>query len=284
MAGLQERVLIEHGPTARIVAAERVRVGGIGGFFARQHYEVTVEVDEVASEMGKASGRRRGAHAKPDAAVRLGIAALLDDADEREARIQAAQAEEVVSTDSDVFAAIMDDLTFNTLSDAQTPVAQAAPRPLGGAGDLVVIIGLGADALSVARAMAAAGPGMVVTAGALAGGVPDLGAVTDRRTAFAARASGVAGKGPVFVAFGLDAAERDHARNAAVVGTFAADQAWLAVDAGRKPADTARWVGEVAGLLPVDAVAVVGAASTSTPESVSDLGLPIGWDDAGSHA
>jgi hypothetical protein len=35
-----------HGPDAKIVQAERVRVGGFAGFFAKQRYEVTVEIDE----------------------------------------------------------------------------------------------------------------------------------------------------------------------------------------------------------------------------------------------
>jgi hypothetical protein len=43
---LLARVRAEHGPTARIVNAERVRSGGVGGFFAKEHFEVTVEVDD----------------------------------------------------------------------------------------------------------------------------------------------------------------------------------------------------------------------------------------------
>ena len=40
---LLERVRTEVGPDARIVAANRVRQGGIAGFFARQAFEVVVE-------------------------------------------------------------------------------------------------------------------------------------------------------------------------------------------------------------------------------------------------
>jgi len=42
---LLQRVRDEHGPEASIVHAERVRSGGLAGFFARQRYEVAVEVD-----------------------------------------------------------------------------------------------------------------------------------------------------------------------------------------------------------------------------------------------
>ncbi|HEU5084066.1 MAG TPA: hypothetical protein VFU14_12055, partial [Acidimicrobiales bacterium] len=40
------RVAEEHGPGARITQAEKVRTGGLAGFFARERYEVTVEVDD----------------------------------------------------------------------------------------------------------------------------------------------------------------------------------------------------------------------------------------------
>lgn len=45
---LLQQVRDDHGPEARIVHAERVRAGGIGGFFAKQRYEVTVELDGSA--------------------------------------------------------------------------------------------------------------------------------------------------------------------------------------------------------------------------------------------
>lgn len=44
LAELMAHVRAELGPQARVVRAERVRTGGIGGFFARERYEVTVDV------------------------------------------------------------------------------------------------------------------------------------------------------------------------------------------------------------------------------------------------
>jgi len=41
------RVRDEYGANARIISAERVRVGGFAGFFARQRYEVSVELDDA---------------------------------------------------------------------------------------------------------------------------------------------------------------------------------------------------------------------------------------------
>jgi hypothetical protein len=44
---LLAQIHAEHGADAKIVKAERVRAGGVGGFFARERYEVTVEVEEA---------------------------------------------------------------------------------------------------------------------------------------------------------------------------------------------------------------------------------------------
>lgn len=125
LAELRERIRLDHGEDALIVSAEKVTVGGIKGFFARQHYEVTVEVPP----------RRRAAHAL-DLPARLGIAALLDDADEEESQLRpraaAVPPATPVSTESDGFAALMDELTFAT-ARAEPPVRPPAGG-FGGAG------------------------------------------------------------------------------------------------------------------------------------------------------
>ena len=64
-----------HGPGARIVGAQKVTVGGIGGLLARKHYEVTVEVPDPTVDAPVA----RVTITPP--ASRAGIAALLADAD-----------------------------------------------------------------------------------------------------------------------------------------------------------------------------------------------------------
>src|SRR4051812_31946516 len=188
---LRAQVLADYGPAARIVAAEKVTVGGIRGYLARHHYEVTVEVpdqsawnivEDTAMERAAEPGRR-GAHAL-DEPRRAGIAALLAEAEALEARLHGRPPELNVSTSSGGFAELMDDLTFNT---GQTPVAapaavpgtgtpaplppapagpeaagaDPAPAPLAGAGDLVVVAGLGVDPLHVARSMAAVVRGSV---------------------------------------------------------------------------------------------------------------------------
>jgi hypothetical protein len=371
MAELQAQVAAEHGPDARIIAADKVTVGGIRGFFARQHFEVTVEV-RATDAAARDTRRGRRAHARLDTQARLGIAALLEDAEVAEARVNGRDGSGVagsgssgsgssgsgspasgsvsgsatglgasagLSTGSGDFAALMDDLTFNTASalpaavpDSAEPVIPdfssssptvsrarsassvlVAPRPLGGSGDLVVIIGLHDDALTVAESMAAAvagpsgAPGDVALAGALA---PGYDAAWDRRRAHGARAKGVERRQSLFIAFGItvgagngtagrrafrdvgtsaldDTEVRDFARlrdlaaHADAVRAIGADQLWVAVDAGRKPEDTARWVHALGEALQIDAVAVVGSEMTASPGTVHELSLPVGWVDGG---
>lgn len=49
LAELMIHVRSEFGPTARIVRAERVRSGGVAGFFSRERYELTVDVPDAPS-------------------------------------------------------------------------------------------------------------------------------------------------------------------------------------------------------------------------------------------
>jgi hypothetical protein len=57
-------VRAEAGPTARIVGATRVRRGGVGGFFAREHVELEVEVIE-GSEAAPPRPKPAGTGAPP---------------------------------------------------------------------------------------------------------------------------------------------------------------------------------------------------------------------------
>ena len=286
---LKARVLAEHGPRARIVAAEKVSVGGIGGFLARHHYEVTVELP--------ARGRHRAA-VESDAPGGAGIAALLDRAEEAEGRLYPSAAPApAVSTGSPAFAELMDELTFSTetpdlppvLLDPAAPEPQRtlpavgpAPAPLSGPGDLVIVAGLGSDALEVCRSMSrACGAG---TAGVRVAGLLEAGDAVragDRRAVAAARAAGVMGGYGIFLAYGLGRGVTELARHTTLVAALSADQLWVAVDAGRKAEDTAAWVGALRSAAVVSAAAVEGLEATATPQTVNALGLPIGWLDGG---
>lgn len=274
---LRARVLAEHGSGAVIVSADRVTVGGIRGFFARQHYEVTVELRQRG---------RRAARADVDVPTRLGIAALLDDADEAEARAQGPATEQALSTRSDVFAALMDELTFSTIpAVAGSPRPAATPRsgvpkPLAGTGQLVLVVGLAEDALVAARSMVGTGGSDEIRiAGALAAAGHER--VDGRPGVHAARARAVERGHAVVVAFGLGSPGAESpvglALRIAELGSLDADQTWLVVDASRKAEDTARWVHAVAAVVPVDAVAAVGGELTASPGTVDELGFPITW-------
>lgn len=320
---LQARVLAEHGDGARIIAAEQVTVGGIRGFFAKRHIEVTVEVSDAPVQLlvERGSERRRASRARDEVATRLGIAALLDEADAAESLLGAETAsprraarETVaapdVSTGTPDFARLMDELTFATsparrpdagsaaapdepaerrLSAEQYPSAEpyrladsykstepqpspephhhesgdrpalspGAPMMLDGPGDLILLVGL-SDDVAVAATL--------LSAQASAPLYDERDQITDRRSALAARARGVEHGRSVLVT---------HASGAPAA--LGADQVWAVVHAGRKPADTGRWVRDAGALVMIDAVAVLGWDATATPGTVLELGLPIGW-------
>ncbi|OLT54253.1 hypothetical protein BJF88_09950 [Cellulosimicrobium sp. CUA-896] len=260
-----------HGPDVRIVSAERVITGGFKGLFGRQHYEAVVEVTGGSTAPLPAAGVRF------PAARRAGIAALLDDADDGD-RLRPSRADDLeVSTGGEEFAALLDELVAETTILA--PPAAAAPAgPSTAPGDLVALVGLGQDAVPVARAMGARLGHLVAYAGLADTGTADAdGAprVEDRRAATEARARGVRAGAATAVALGIGV---DAAGARALLEELGPEEVWVVVDASRKPADTAAWVGAVRRLAEVRAMVVVGHELTLTPESVEVLGLPVGWD------
>ncbi|WP_213814905.1 hypothetical protein [Glaciihabitans sp. dw_435] len=302
---LKTQILAEHGSAARIISAERVTQGGIGKFLAKQFFEVTVEVAEARLLSAARSSGPAPGHAGPEllgTAERLGIAALLAEADAADDVAPEAPQQHLLSTTSADFEEILADLAAragigepdsvpSTPADDAPPAARAPASPrTGGAlelsdpglissyatpGDLVLFVGLGQDALTVARAMSRSGRHSDLRSGggiSLRGSAP----ITDRRAALTARAEAVIRKRWVFVAFGLD----DTEVYADLLRAIGADQVWAVVDAGRKPDDTERWVLGLGDAVGVDALAVVGAHRTTTPETVARLGVPIGWIEA----
>jgi hypothetical protein len=82
------------------------------------------------------------------------------------------------------------------------------------------------------------------------------------------------------VAIGVGEAPLDAARYAGILHDVVPDQVWIAVDVTRKPEDTRVWanlVAEAGG--GVDAIAAIGVAYTTTPDSSAYLGIPVGWAD-----
>jgi hypothetical protein len=72
LTGLAARVAAEYGPDARIIDTEESIVGGIAGIFGKRVVDVTVELPDRAAPDGAHEFSMR---------ARVGLAALLDDAD-----------------------------------------------------------------------------------------------------------------------------------------------------------------------------------------------------------
>jgi hypothetical protein len=120
LAELMVHVRAEFGPTARIIRADRVRSGGLVGFFARERYELTVDVPD--EPFARPRAMRAGI---PAAAGPVGLDALLAAADAAEARTQvggsgpmpgpaADPTAPVVSTGADAFASVLEQVRAMT--------------------------------------------------------------------------------------------------------------------------------------------------------------------------
>ncbi|GGK95932.1 hypothetical protein Ppa06_67780 [Planomonospora parontospora subsp. parontospora] len=83
---LLSQVRDEHGPGVSIVSADRVRTGGFAGFFARQRYELTVEVPDPAERPAAPASAPQAAPAAP-AAPADPMTVLLARAEEQERRL-----------------------------------------------------------------------------------------------------------------------------------------------------------------------------------------------------
>jgi hypothetical protein len=279
---VRDAVRAEFGAGARIVAAERVTTPGIGGLFRRAHVEATVEVpapDEVpTARVAIADGP----------ATRVGIAALLADAEEAEARI--AGGDGTASTRADAFASVLDGFVADGITGSAprpAPALPEVPEPAQGGSRLQAVDALIADpvvvrpggtARPVPAAVRSADGDLVLLVGrpndvdAAAGIFATRYALrptdaSDRRSGILARAEGVRDGHAL-----LGVAAWDDAQTVDGLGP---DQVWVVVDVGRKPEDSSAMLTAVAGRVHVAGVVAIGAGETATPESVHLLGVPV---------
>ncbi|MEV7972407.1 hypothetical protein [Cellulomonas sp. NPDC089187] len=147
LAELMGQVRAEFGPAARIVRAERVRSGGLAGFFARERYELTIDVPDAPVVPVPSLRARRAALAAQNSGPALsGMDALLAAADSADG---AAAVEPVpsrsgpddaprVSTGEAAFADLLDQM--RALSGLPTPdrVVEVTADPLTAADELDV--------------------------------------------------------------------------------------------------------------------------------------------------
>lgn len=136
---LLAQVRAEHGPDVTIVAADKVRTRGIGGFFARESYALTVEIDEAMAMAATAAGhsavreqpaQERAVDVQAPGTL-LDLAAAIDAAEATENSVILATrpmhtggAQPALSTASPEFTAILERLTA-----LDAPTAEPAPEP-----------------------------------------------------------------------------------------------------------------------------------------------------------
>jgi hypothetical protein len=120
---VRDAVRTEFGAGARIVAAERVTTPGIGGLFRKAHVEATVEVPEP----GETPTARVVIADSP--VQRIGIAALLADAEEAEARI--AGGDGTATTRADAFASVLDGFVADGITGSAPRPTRVLPEPDG---------------------------------------------------------------------------------------------------------------------------------------------------------
>lgn len=123
LAPLLDRVRSELGPHARILSAEKVRSGGIGGFFARQRFELTVEVDDLPAEPATSGSAAVTSSAGPAAAP----ASLLELAD----RVSDHEHAAAVSTETPSFTSLLSRLGVSIDGSPAPSAAAHVPAPAG---------------------------------------------------------------------------------------------------------------------------------------------------------
>jgi len=106
LPALMLRVKAEMGPGARIVKAERIRDGGFAGFFARERYELVVELPDPPTARERLRAARARAASGIDALLEAADAAD-EGADEGADPAAAAELEPLVSTSTDTFAQVL---------------------------------------------------------------------------------------------------------------------------------------------------------------------------------
>jgi len=315
---LVEQVRQEFGSRARIVRAERVRSGGFAGFFARERFEVTVDVpDEPAPP-----GRPRRHAVVPVASGLEDLLAAADGADGADGASggDAARAGEE-------FAAVLDQVrtlvglpvpevaaperaVALAVPPARTPAAPGPPAApsTGSAGSALRaelerlgvpahLLGTGPVTLGgvlgrLPRPPAPPrGPGqLLVVVGegdgpravartlAVRWGLPD-GCVHEPDVAGPVVVPPREPTSPQVVAVRVGTEHHDRALAAHALAAIAPDQVWAVTDARTKPADVTSWVTAVGAERRVDALAVQGLLDTAAPGTVLEPGLPVAWVD-----
>ncbi len=275
---VDEAIARDYGREARIVAVDVVDVGGFAGFFAKRTFRVTIELPDPAMPERAAAGPSASAASSATPTV-FGIDALLEAAEEFELEERLPQPSTVSAPFEQVYSGLLDYTRPSSVpasTPAPRPTLLSHPRwvaPLTGAGDLVVVLGIGRDVLPVARRIGSMVGSLSVYG--VTGAAP--GDAENRRGVVKDRAHAVMNGHAVALAVEMEPTHViDMARAILALGP---DQVMAVVDASRKPEDTERWISAVRTVLPIDAMLVIGVDETATPQTIDVLDLPRGVAD-----
>lgn len=232
-----------HGPQARLVRVEEVRVGGIAGFFARRYLELTVEIPD------------------PDLAAGFG-----DDLPSSGG----------LSTEGTGFGQVLGGI--EAMLAAPRPLASGSTLPRIAvlsrtAGELVMVAGLLGEALPVAAHLAGDVGRLRIGGGLESRSAPRI---DDRRTAVHETAEARDAGAAVLLAWGLGTGDPEQIAADIRVRQIAPDRLWVVVDPARKHEDTKAWIDALRRHRPVDAYLPLAGAHTASPGTVGLLGLPRG--------
>lgn len=306
LESLRWQLFEKYGAAARIVRAERIQTGGLFGIGATTSFEVMVEVDTTpapARAFGESGSAVRAASARRSAAPRRGLGDLLAQADRDDDARPSGSARAIEAKPS--FDAILDKMAGagavvpdagvpdSVVPDAGGPGAaisgaasrgggsgedmKVIPRPSTVPGDLIVLVGIRDQPLNTAWSMAGNlqnGAKLLTAGDHRSHGVSHVFLDSVEVTKAQAQAAGE-GK-PLLIAFSFG---QRGSSNLSMLASLRPQQLWLVVDAAHKPEDTQSWVRRAARYSVPDALAVLGATDTATPESVNALKLPVGWVD-----
>lgn len=234
-----------HGPAARLLRVEEVRVGGIAGFFAKRYLELLVEIPD------------------PDPAEAFDA-------------VGAAPASGLLSTESPGFGQVIGGIESLLAGPRRLADGAALPRIAllkRTPGELVMIAGLLGEALPVAAHLAGASGLLRVGGGLESRSAPRI---DDRRTAVHEKAEAADAGAAIFLAWGLGSGDPSHVAADIRPRQIAPDKLWIVVDPARKLEDTRAWVAELARHRRVDAYLPLAGAHTASPGTVGLLGLPRG--------
>lgn len=298
------------GPRARITQAEKVRTGGLAGFFARERYEVLVEVGEP----DPASATIPAGPSVAPSVEPMSLLELAEQVSDRERTVPQSSVEPMRSpsstegptfqevlrgiathgglpggaapstapSNSELFASlgIPPHLLRGPVSD--TSVAQrllavlertpSAPPVIARRGEVVAVIGEG-DAARRAAGLLAGQVGQTGDDVVVAG--PDERGFHTLHDVDAAQARVQLWRRcgvPFVVAICAPPGPCGTTWAREITETLAPVTIWGAVSAERKPEDILRWVEAIGG---VDALAVANCQATATPAAVLATGIPV---------